>query len=204
MTDIIIDAIHKLGIEFVENQLSALNQYASMLIKWNKVYSLTAISNPRQIKILHLIDGLSIIPHLPDNNGFVLDVGSGMGVPGIIIAIMKPNLQVTLIDSNSKKIAFLRQVKIELGLANLEIVNSRVEKYDIQRFDIITSRAFADLSLFISLTEHLLNDSGYYLAMKSQQALNEADKLNNYSSEIINLQVPYLDAPRVLVKIKKL
>lgn len=203
MTDIIIDAINKLEVKVDENQLVALNNYAAMLIKWNKVYSLTAISSLRQIKILHLIDGLSLIPHLPDN-GLVLDVGSGMGVPGIIIAIMKPDLQVTLIDSSSKKIAFLRQVKIELGLVNLEIINSRVEKYDLQKFDIITSRAFADLSLFISLTEHLLNDSGYYLAMKSQQASNEVDKLNNYSSDIINLQVPYLDAPRVLVKIRKL
>lgn len=203
MTDIIIDAINKLEVKVDEKQLVALNNYAAMLIKWNKVYSLTAISSLRQIKILHLIDGLSLIPHLPDN-GLVLDVGSGMGVPGIIIAIMKPDLQVTLIDSSSKKIAFLRQVKIELGLVNLEIINSRVEKYDSQKFDIITSRAFADLSLFIALTEHLLNDSGYYLAMKSQQASNEADKLNNYSSEIINLQVPYLDAPRVLVKIRKL
>ncbi len=203
MTDIIIDAINKLEVKVDENQLVALNNYAAMLIKWNKVYSLTAISSLRQIKILHLIDGLSLIPHLPDN-GLVLDVGSGMGVPGIIIAIMKPDLQVTLIDSSSKKIAFLRQVKIELGLVNLEIINSRVEKYDSQKFDIITSRAFADLSLFISLTEHLLNDSGYYLAMKSQQASNEVDKLNNYSSDIINLQVPYLDAPRVLVKIRKL
>lgn len=190
----------KLNIKYSNSQLNLLNKYINLLLKWNKVYSLTAITNPDQIKVLHILDGAGIVPFMPET-GRVLDVGSGMGVPGVIIAILCPGLRVTLIDSNAKKVAFLRQVKIELNLANLEVINKRVEDFQpIDNYDIITSRAFADLKLFIGLTHHLLVSGGYYLAMKSQHVNVEITQIEDYCSELINVQIPYLDVPRVLVK----
>lgn len=204
MADILSDGIKLLGLGISPLQLEALNNYVTLLLKWNRVYSLTAITDTNQVKILHLLDGLSVIPHLP-LAGRVLDVGSGMGVPGVIIAIMCPYLQVTLIDSNGKKAAFLRQVKIELGLTNLEVINQKVEAFKPQLpYEIIISRAFANLQLFVELTGNLLKPDGYYLAMKTHTVHKEITRLNGYKIEVINLRVPYLTAPRVLVKMLRL
>ena len=195
--------IKQLNLECSQAQLEQLLNYKALLIKWNKVYSLTAITNPRELIIQHLLDGLSIVNHIMEDS-CVLDVGSGMGVPGIILAIMLPKSKITVLDSNSKKSAFLQQVKIELELSNLSVVCKRVELYiPDELFTIITSRAFADLALFIQLTEHLIADNGLYLAMKAERGLSEMKEIDGFACRQIGLNVPYLDAKRFLIEMKR-
>lgn len=192
--------IHDLGLEVSRPQTNALQQYVELLIKWNKVYSLTAIISPKDIIILHILDGLSVVPYFA-NASSILDVGSGMGVPGIILAIMFPQTKIVAIDSNGKKAAFLRQAGIELALTNFKVVNSRVENFITNtKFKIITSRAFADLELFIKSSEGLLADNGKFLAMKSEQGLFELKKLNTWHSTAIKLNIPFLEAQRFLIE----
>jgi len=197
---------NKLNLDIDKLRLSQLLSYMQLLLKWNKVYSLTAITDPEEVITYHLLDGLTLVKYL-NNAGFnmvsntILDVGSGMGIPGIILAIC--GFSVTVLDSNHKKTSFLSQVKIELGLKNLTVVNARVENYKhIDKFSIVTSRAFAELKLFVDLTKHLLHDNGYFLAMKSQKVVEELDKITGYSSEIIEVHIPETHDKRFLVKIK--
>lgn len=199
---LLANGCRQLNISVTDTQLDKLLDYRDLLLKWTKVYSLTAITHPHQIIIHHLLDGLSIVTYFSGVRT-ILDVGSGMGVPGVILAIMFPEINVTVVDSNSKKTAFLRQVKIELGLQNLVIETKRVEALESKDgFDIITSRAFADLSLFIDLTQHLLHKTnGCFLAMKSERGLNEVKSLNSWQEEIIPISVPSLEAQRFLIKI---
>ncbi|TXI96934.1 MAG: 16S rRNA (guanine(527)-N(7))-methyltransferase RsmG [Neisseriales bacterium] len=203
LSELLVDGITQLGLSVTDNQLRQLISYKDILLRWNKVYSLTAITNPRELIIQHLLDGLSIVNHIPESS-CVLDVGSGMGVPGIILAIMLPTSKITVLDSNSKKSAFLQQVKIELELSNLSVVCKRVELYiPDELFTIITSRAFADLALFVQLTEHLIADNGLYLAMKAERGLREMKKIDGFACRQIELNVPYLDAKRFLIEMKR-
>lgn len=203
LSELLVDGITQLGLSVTDNQLRQLISYKDILLRWNKVYSLTAITNPRELIIQHLLDGLSIVNHIPGSS-CVLDVGSGMGVPGIILAIMLPTSKITVLDSNSKKSAFLQQVKIELELSNLSVVCKRVELYiPDELFTIITSRAFADLALFVQLTEHLIADNGLYLAMKAERGLREMKEIDGFACRQIELNVPYLDAKRFLIEMKR-
>lgn len=203
LSELLVDGITQLGLSVTENQLKQLITYKDILLRWNKVYSLTAITNPRELIIQHLLDGLSLVAHI-SAAARVLDVGSGMGVPGIILAIMLPTSKITVLDSNSKKSAFLQQVKIELGLSNLSVVCKRVELYTPDElFTVITSRAFADLALFIQLTEHLLAENGCYLAMKAERGLSEMKEIDGFACRQIELNVPYLDAKRFLIEMKR-
>ena len=139
--------------------------YAALLEKWNKTYSLTALRGADKAVSHHLLDSLAVLPHVPA--GTLLDVGSGGGMPGIPLAIVLPELAVTLIDSNSKKTAFLRQAAIELRLSNVNVHCGRVEQYHPSLpFSAITSRAFAELADFVVLSRHLLAADGVWLAMK--------------------------------------
>jgi 16S rRNA (guanine527-N7)-methyltransferase len=139
--------------------------YAALLEKWNKTYSLTALRGADKAVSHHLLDSLAVLPHVPA--GTLLDVGSGGGMPGIPLAIVLPELAVTLIDSNSKKTAFLRQAAIELRLSNVNVHCGRVEQYHPSLpFSAITSRAFAELTDFVVLSRHLLAADGVWLAMK--------------------------------------
>jgi 16S rRNA (guanine527-N7)-methyltransferase len=139
--------------------------YLALLDKWNRVYNLTAVRDPERMVSHHLLDSLATVPFFQGES--VLDVGSGGGLPGIPLAIARPAMRVTLIDSIAKKTAFLLQVKAELGLSNLDVVTGRVEDYrPVARFDVITSRAFSDLKEFVALTRHLLKPTGHWLAMK--------------------------------------
>ena len=203
LSELLVDGITQLGMSVTESQLGQLISYKDILLRWNKVYSLTAITNPRDLIIQHLLDGLSLVAHIPADVQ-VLDVGSGMGVPGVILAIMLPESKITVLDSNSKKSAFLQQVKIELGLSNLSIICKRVELYTPNElFTVITSRAFADLTLFIQLTQHLLADNGLYLAMKAERGLSEMKEIDGFACRQIELNVPYLDAKRFLIEMKR-
>ena len=191
------------GIAQMDLQVSVYAQqkllaYIQLLQKWNKVYNLTAVRDPQEIVTLHLLDSLSVLPYIQARN--LLDVGSGGGLPGIVLAICKPDLQVTTIDTVQKKAIFMRQVKGELGLQNLEVVHARVESYQAaEKFELIISRAFSELALFLKLTRHLLAENGSWLAMKGQVPHAELESLSIKNNKIIPLKVAGLDAERHLV-----
>ena len=201
--------IAEMGLDVSLEAQQNLLQYLSLLNKWNKVYNLTAVHDPLQMVTLHLLDSLSVLPHIQARN--LLDVGSGGGLPGIVLAICLPQLKVTTIDTVQKKTIFMRQVKGELGLNNLEVVHARVENYQpSKKFEAIISRAFSDIALFVKLTEYLLAQNGKWLAMKGQVPheeltslaikVNHAIKIKN----IVPLNVAGLDAERHLLVIEKL
>lgn len=155
----------ELGVLLTDEQQKLLLDYLALLKKWNKAYNLTAVRDPNEMVSRHLLDSLSVLPFVQGNNW--LDVGSGGGMPGVILAIMQPEAQFTLLDSNGKKTRFLTQVKLELGLDNLQVVNSRVETFEPPvAFDGIVSRAFSSLADFTNLTRHLSSKQTTWLAMK--------------------------------------
>ena len=168
----------QMGIDLPAAAQAKLLAYAALLYKWNKTFSLTALREEEKAVSHHLLDSLAILPFVPAGN--LLDVGSGGGMPGIPLAIARSELQVTLLDSNSKKTAFLRQAAIELALPNLAVHCGRVEQYDPpMRFAAITSRAFAELADFVGLSRHLLAEGGRWLAMKGVRPQDEIARLPN-------------------------
>ena len=190
--------VAEMGLDVSPEAQQKLLQYLSLLNKWNKVYNLTAVRDPLEMVTLHLLDSLSVLPYIQTKN--LLDVGSGGGLPGIVLAICKPELQVTTIDTVQKKAIFMRQVKGELGLSNLEVVHARVENYQpAEKFEAIISRAFSEIALFVKLTQHLLADNGQWLAMKGVAPQQELEKLAIKANKIIPLKVAGLDAERHLV-----
>jgi len=197
--------ITALGLALPDGAEMKLLAYLALLDKWNRVYNLTAVRDAERMVSHHLLDSLAALPFFQADHPDlirVLDVGSGGGLPGIPLAIARPELQVTLIDSVGKKTAFLLQVKAELGLTNLNVVTGRVEDFRPETgFDIITSRAFSDLREFVSLTRHLLNPGGVWLAMKGLHPDEEIAVLPHdvRVSADHALCVPGLDANRHLI-----
>ena len=192
--------IAALGLALPEGAEAELLAYLALLDKWNRVYNLTAVRDTERMVSHHLLDSLAAVPFF--GGEAVLDVGSGGGLPGIPLAIARPELQVTLIDSIAKKTAFLLQAKAELGLANLNVVTSRVEDFrPSTRFDIITSRAFSDLKEFVTLTRHLLKPGGHWLAMKGLMPHEEIASLPDWVKVSADhaLLVPGLEANRHLI-----
>lgn len=188
----------ELGLALPEDKRQQLLDYVGLLNKWNKVHNLTAVRDPEEMVTLHLLDSLALLPHVQAKR--LLDVGSGAGLPGIPLAICLPALHVTVMDSNQKKASFMRQAKAELGLDNLEVVCGRVEDYQPEApFDVITSRAFSELALFVKLTRHLGTEGGQWLAMKGVYPQEELDKLDLVPSQVLPLKVPGLQAQRHLV-----
>ncbi|OBU87176.1 16S rRNA (guanine(527)-N(7))-methyltransferase RsmG [Chromobacterium subtsugae] len=191
-----------LALDFTESQQVLLQRYLALLVKWNQTYNLTAIRQEERMVSYHLLDSLSLVPHLA-GGARMLDVGSGGGMPGIPTAIARPDMQVVLLDSNHKKTTFLRQVVVELGLANVQVVTDRVEAYQPeQKFDRITSRAFSELAEFVKLTRHLMAEDGQYVAMKGVYPYEEIALLPQgvAVSEVLPVTVPGLDAERHLVR----
>jgi len=189
-----------LGLALPEGAEAKLLAYLALLDKWNRVYNLTAVRDVERMVSHHLLDSLAAVPYF--QAGTVLDVGSGGGLPGIPLAIARPELQVTLIDSIAKKTAFLLQAKAELGLKNLQVVTGRVEDFRPETgFDIVTSRAFSDLKEFVTLTRHLLKPDGRWLAMKGLYPNEEIAQLpaGVKVSADHALVVPGLDASRHLI-----
>ena len=185
-------------------QQEKLLAYLDLLYKWNRVYSLTALKADDQAVSHHLLDSLSILPFVPTGN--LLDVGSGGGTPGIPLAIVRPELAVTLLDSNTKKAAFLRQAAIELGLNNIAVHSGRVEQYHPDTgFAAITSRAFAELADFVSLSKHLLAPGGRWLAMKGVRPEEEMARLPDDVGvdAAYPLTVPGIDGERHLVVLRR-
>jgi 16S rRNA (guanine527-N7)-methyltransferase len=175
--------------------------FRDLLLKWNKTYNLTALRDPAQAISHHLLDSLAILPHVGTGN--LLDVGSGGGLPGIPLAIARPELSVSMVDTVQKKTTFLQQAVIELALKNVTVHHARVEEKQGQ-YAQISSRAFAEIGLFISLTRHLLAPNGRWLAMKGVRPDDELKALpaDIAVEAIIPLTVPGLDAERHLIILK--
>ena len=190
-----------LGIALPEAAQLKLLAFRDLLLKWNRTYNLTALRDPQQAISHHLLDALAILPYV--GAGPLLDVGSGGGFPGIPLAIARPDLSVTLVDTVQKKAAFLQQVAIELELKSVAVHHARVEEMRGQ-YAQISSRAFAELARFVSLTRHLLAPGGRWLAMKGTRPDDELKALPAGSEveAIIPLVVPGLDAERHLIILK--
>jgi 16S rRNA (guanine527-N7)-methyltransferase len=198
------EGLAQMGLALDAAAQARLVAYLRLIEKWNRVHNLTAVREPERMVVLHLLDSLSVLPHVADASA-LLDVGSGAGLPGIPIAIARPDLPVTLLDSSHKKATFLRQAKAELGLANVEVVCERVERWHPQaRFDRVVSRAFAELSDFVSQAAHLVAPGGTLLAMKGVHPFEELAKLppSHRVETVVALRVPTLEAQRHLVLLK--
>ena len=196
-----------MGLSLSRDCLEKLSAYATLLQKWNKTYNLTAVRDAQGIVALHLLDSLAILPHLSSGPGNLLDIGSGPGLPGIPVAISRPDLAVTLLDSNSKKSAFQRQAAIELGLTNITVVNARVEQFKPERlFQQVVSRAFSDLADFISLSRAQIGSGGVWLAMKGQFPSGEIARLPEGVTvrDSFRLMVPGVDGERHLIVLQSL
>jgi 16S rRNA (guanine527-N7)-methyltransferase len=191
--------IVEMGLNISAEKQKKLLDYIGLLQKWNKVYNLTAIRDPLEMVTLHLLDSLSVLPYIKAKN--LLDVGSGGGLPGIVLAICLPELQVTTIDAVQKKAIFMRHVKGELRLSNLEVVHGRVEDFQPkEKFELIISRAFSEIALFIKLTRHLLVASGKWLAMKGSVPHQELAGV--VTTKTYPLAIAGLEAERHLIVIE--
>ena len=198
-----------MGVALDARQVGQLLDYLGLLAKWNAVYNLTAVRDPAQMVTQHLLDSLSVVSAFAEARR-VLDVGAGGGLPGIVLAIWAgvahPDMRIALIDTVSKKTAFLTQVKAELGLANVTVHTGRVEQLQVDSpFDVITSRAFAELTDFVTWSGHLLSDDGRFIAMKGVLPEDEIRRLPaGWVVESVQpLVVPTLAAQRHLIVIRR-
>jgi 16S rRNA (guanine527-N7)-methyltransferase len=197
--------ITELGLDLQDAQQGQLMDYLALMAKWNSVYNLTSLRDPVQMVTHHLLDSLAAVPAFEGARS-ALDVGAGGGLPGIVLAIARPDMKVSLVDTVHKKTAFLTQVKAELGLANVTVYTARVEQLQPPgKFDVITSRAFADLSDFVNWSGHLLADGGRFIALKGVAPAEEQQRLPAQwkVSELQALKVPRLGAERHLVFIER-
>ena len=201
------DGLARLQLELPPETQQKLLDYVALVQKWNKVYNLTAVRETDKILTHHLLDSLAVVPHVA-NATTILDVGSGAGLPGIPLALALPQAQITLLDSNQKKTAFLHQALIELQLRNAGVVCERAEKYQSnQLFSVVVSRAFSDLAAFVAQAGRLVAPGGTLLAMKGVHPADEIAQLTGGESEftlsgLTSLSVPGLDAERHLVFLK--
>jgi 16S rRNA (guanine527-N7)-methyltransferase len=206
MTDALRAGIAVLGLAIDRAAENRLLAYVALLDKWNRTHNLTAIRDREQMLTHHLLDSLAVLPHLPTRSGLrVADVGSGGGLPGIPLAIARPDWRVTLIDSNRKKTAFLSQAAIELPLPNVEVVSDRVEHVaPPTRFDVVISRAYSTLATFIAQSRQLLAPGGCWVAMKGALPRDEMTEID--ASVRIEatpaLRVPGVEGARHLVLMK--
>ena len=197
-----------LGLDLSAATQSKLLDYVALLKKWNGTYNLTAIRDESEMVTQHLLDSLSVLPALQESALAArrwADVGSGAGLPGIPLAIARPDLDMTLIEAVEKKSAFQRQAKIELGLGNVTVANGRVEGMPGGLFDAVISRAFAELSDFANLAGHLLAPNGKLYAMKGLASEDETNRLPPAWAvvECAKLSVPGLDAQRHLIVLER-
>ena len=197
----------KLDLQLSDESLNLLLKYQDALVLWNKAYNLTAIRDPKEMLVKHLLDSLSILNDLPQ--GRLLDIGTGGGMPGMIIALCQPERSCVLLDSNGKKIRFLKQFIADLKLQNVIAVQTRVENEDmIQEMgqcDVMTSRAFASLTDFVEASSPYMHDNSIIASMKGLIPQDEIDALKDqFSCDIIELHVPRLDEQRHLLLLKRI
>ena len=191
------------GITLPENQKQQLVGYVELLHKWNKAYNLTSVRHPDEMLVRHILDSIVVEPHLQGSR--FIDVGTGPGLPGIPLAIVRPDSHFTLLDSLGKRVRFLRQVQHELHLENITPVQNRVEEFPAEPpFDGVISRAFASMTDMVTWCKHLPAENGRFYALKGQRPDEEIAALPAEFSveEVIRLQVPELDGERHLVMIK--
>lgn len=198
----------QLGLELTEIQVSSLLAYADLLQKWNKTYNITAIKDRARMLSHHIYDSMApqanIHQQIPESNSLkVLDVGSGGGLPGVVLAILNAQWQITCLDAVQKKSSFITLVAGNLGLKNLNSAHARIENYEVEDYDIVISRAFASLSDFAQWSGHCVKPGGYLLAMKAIYHEDEVQALEQDADwsvvKIETLQVPQLDAQRCLI-----
>ena len=203
LRDTLAAAAATLGLSVSTGQSAQLLDFVELLTRWNRTYNLTAIRDPVNMLTQHVVDCLAVVPALrrEGRGGRILDVGSGGGLPGLVFAVLEPAIDVTCADSVGKKAAFVRQAAAALGLHNLHSEHARVEALKAAPFDLITSRAFATLQTFVTLTAPLLKEGGVWMAMKGKTPAEEIDALPR-SVEVFHvepLRVPGLEAERCLV-----
>ena len=201
MNSLIVEGLNELGYENDVLLIKKLEIYLATLKKWNKVYNLTAINEDSEIITKHFFDSLSVNGFI-QNSQRILDVGTGAGFPGLILALFNPDKSFVLVDGVSKKISFLQEMIGKLNLKNVMAVHIKVEEYKVtEQFDIIISRAFAEIKKMIKLTKHLIKVNGKFIAMKGPDVMNELDDLNlpfvNY-----DVMVPFLQGTRKIIEIK--
>jgi 16S rRNA (guanine527-N7)-methyltransferase len=205
LADVLENGLAELRLALSATQQEQLLDYLALLNKWNHVYNLTSVRDPMQMMTLHLLDSLAAVPAF-DGARNVLDVGAGGGLPGLVLAIARPELRVSMIDTVHKKTAFLTQVKGELGLVNVTVYTKKVQDLEVKvPFDVITSRAFADLSDFVEWSHHLLAGGGRFIALKGTAPQDERERLpgNWQVRHLQPLKVPGLEAERHLVFVEK-
>jgi 16S rRNA (guanine527-N7)-methyltransferase len=205
LAQVLVEGTNELKLGLSDTQIDKLMDYLALMAKWNKVYNLTSLRDPGQMVTHHLLDSLAAVPAFAGASN-VLDVGAGGGLPGIVLAIARPDMKVSLVDTVHKKTAFLTQVKAELGLSNVTVYTARVEQLKVpEKFDVITSRAFADLSDFVNWSGHLLAPGGRFIALKGVAPPDEQERIPGdwKVSEVRALQVPRLGAERHLVFIER-
>ncbi len=197
----------KLGLDLSEEALNLLLKYQDALVLWNKAYNLTAIRDPKEMLVKHLLDSLSILNDLPA--GRLLDIGTGGGMPGMIIALCQPDRECVLLDANGKKIRFLKQFIADLKLKNVIAVQTRVENEDsineLGKFDVITSRAFASLTDFVDASKPYMHEQSIIASMKGLIPEEEVETLKSeFKIDIVALKVPRLDEQRHLIFLKRI
>nr|WP_275447080.1 16S rRNA (guanine(527)-N(7))-methyltransferase RsmG [Pseudoalteromonas sp. Of7M-16] len=191
-------------ISLTENQKQQLVDYVGLLDKWNKAYNLTSVRDPKEMMVKHILDSLVVAPHLTGKH--YIDVGTGPGLPGIVLAIALPDTEFVLLDSLGKRVRFLTQVKHALGLKNVTPVQSRVEEYQPSvKLDGVLSRAFASLQDMVQWCTHLIDSSGRFVALKGMYPQDELNSLPEGISleQNITLQVPNLEGERHLIILTK-
>jgi 16S rRNA (guanine527-N7)-methyltransferase len=194
-----------LGLDLPPQAQARLLDYLALLAKWNRTYNLTAVRDAQAMVGQHLLDSLAVLPHLRGDS--VADVGSGGGLPGIPLAIARPEWRVVLVEGNQKKAAFLEQARIELALANVEVVRRRVESWHpSDPFAVVITRALSDVAEFVRLAAHLLAPDGMLAAMKGVYPFEEIAQVpaGFTVDKVVGLKVPQIDGVRHLVLIRKI
>lgn len=204
MKTLLQQGLQQMNIDLTVPQQLQLLAFVDLLKKWNSTYNLTALRNDQDVISHHILDSLTLLPYVKNARGLI-DVGSGGGMPGIPVAIARPDLPIALLDANSKKTSFLQQAVIELGLNNVQVITARVEAMVGEQFDVITSRAFAELSDFVAITKQLMAKGGYWAAMKGVYPYEEIERLPDQVEliQVDKLSVPHLNAERHMVLVRK-
>jgi len=201
LNSLISEGLDELGYENDSLLIEKLEIYLATLKKWNRVYNLTAINEDNEIIVKHFLDSVSANQYI-QNSGRILDVGTGAGFPGLILALFNPEKSFVLVDGVSKKISFLQEMIGKLNLKNVIAVHTKVEQYNVaEQFDIIISRAFADIKKMTKLTSHLIKDGGKFIAMKGPDVISELDDI---SLPFVrhDITVPFLEGTRKIIEIK--
>lgn len=201
---ILAEGIAQLPVAFPEQSVASFVRYLQLLEKWNGVHNLTAIRNPEAQVRLHILDALAILPLIDSAEQSIADIGSGAGIPGLMLAIARPHWQIALVEANRKKVAFLREAKRILRLDNVTVYSERVERLQIAKpFSLIVSRALASIDDFLSLTEHLGDKQSIWGLMKAHD-----DEVCHHQgfikTRVEPIHVPFVDAPRLWIELQRM